>query len=108
MKRLENIAQIKESLQKEALLLYITAPGCSVCKALKPKIKELFTKEFPKIALFEADITDIPELKGEFNIFSIPTILLFFDGKEFAREGRNVSLALFSQKVAKIYELYYS
>ena len=107
MTKLSNIDQIDEAVSKEAALLYVSAPRCNVCDALKPKIKSLFQERFPKVALYEADVAQIPQLAGRFNIMSAPAILLFFDGKEFAREGRNISLELFAQKVEKIYSLYF-
>ncbi|BCD62550.1 thioredoxin 1 [Nitratiruptor sp. YY08-26] len=109
MEKMQSLEQIEKRIaSKPAVLLYVSAPACSVCDALKPKVVELFTKEFPQVVLLEANIADIPELAGRFNILSAPAILLFFDGKEFAREGRNVSLELFSERVAKIYNLYFT
>ncbi|MRI58585.1 MAG: thioredoxin [Epsilonproteobacteria bacterium] len=107
MKRLNEIEAIEDAIKQEAALLYISAPNCNVCEALKPKIRSLFERRFPKITLYEANIAHTPELAGRFNIMSAPAILLFFDGKEFAREGRNISIDLFEQKVAKIYQLYF-
>ncbi|WP_281950532.1 thioredoxin family protein [Nitrosophilus kaiyonis] len=108
MKKLKNLNDIENEItQNDALLLYITSPNCNVCEVLKPKIEELFSKEFPKIKLIESDISETPELGGKFNIFSAPTILIFFDKKEFLREGRNVSLSLLKEKIQKIYKLYF-
>ncbi len=109
MQKMYALQEIEESLrQTPALLLYVSAPNCNVCDALKPKVDELFAKRFPKIVRKEANIADIPELGARFNIFSAPAMLIFFDGKEFAREGRNVSLELLAERIAKIYELYFS
>ena len=71
------------------------------------KLRDIFIENFPKISLFETNIADIPEVGGRFNIFSAPSILVFFDGKEFVREGRNVSLAKLKDKIQKIYNLYF-
>ena len=108
MKELKSIEALEEAIATDAALLYVSAPNCNVCDALKPKVEALFTKSFPKVKLFEANIADVPELAGRLQIMSAPAIVLFFDGKEFAREGRNVSLELFAQKVAKIYDLYFA
>ncbi|WP_187647078.1 thioredoxin family protein [Nitrosophilus labii] len=108
MKKLENLQDIeKEILQNDAVLLYVSAPNCNVCEVLKPKIEELFSKEFPKVVLFETNIADVSEVGSKFNIFSAPAILIFFDNKEFARVGRNVSLTLLKDKIEKIYNLYF-
>ncbi len=109
MRELHSIESIDKALaNEEAMLLYISAPKCNVCEVLKPKVEELIQNSFPKIATYEANIQRVPELAARFNILSAPVILLFFEGKEFAREGRNVSSKLFGQKIAKIYDLYFS
>ncbi len=108
MQKVTTMEQIDEALGKDATLLYVSAPNCNVCDALKPKVETLFTDRFPKVELYEANIAHLPELGGRFNIFSAPAILLFFEGKEFAREGRNISLELFAQKIQKVYDLYFS
>jgi len=108
MKKLKKIDEIENALNSNsAMLLYVSAPNCNVCDALKPKIEELFIENFPKISLFETNIADVPEVGGRFNIFSAPSILIFFDGKEFARVGRNISLSAFKSKIEKIYNLYF-
>jgi len=108
MQELSRIDEIDEILQQGGVLLYVSAPRCSVCESLRPKIEELFASHFPKIARYRADVARIPQLAARFNILSAPAILLFFDGKEFLREGRNVSLELLEQRVRKVYDLYYS
>jgi len=108
MQKLSNLKDLEEAISSnEAILLYVSVPNCNVCDALKPKIEELFSKNFPKIALFEINSADVPEVGGRFNIFSAPSILVFFDGKEFARVGRNISLSAFKSKIEKIYNLYF-
>ncbi len=107
MQELKTLQEIEKTIEENpAVLLYVSAPNCNVCDVLKGKIQELF-KEFEKVKLVEANVAKVPQIQGAFNVFSAPTILLFFDGKEFAREGRNISLELFRQKVQKVYELYF-
>ncbi len=109
MKELKNLEEINEAIKgSDAALLYVSAPNCNVCDALRPKVDSFFAKEFPKIERIYANIADVPELGGTFQIFSAPAILIFFEGKEFAREGRNVSLAVLKERIAKIYNLYFS
>ncbi len=63
---------------KEAVLIYFSSKNCSVCKSLKPKVKEELCKNFPKIKLFEVKIDLHKEIASSFLVFSIPTILVFF------------------------------
>ncbi len=108
MKKLTDIEEIRTNIaENDAVLLYISAPNCSVCDALRPKIDAFFAEHYPKVVRIQANIAQTPELGAEFQILSAPAILLFFDGKEFLREGRNVSLQQMAQRVDKIYNLYF-
>ncbi|MRI83639.1 MAG: thioredoxin [Nitratiruptor sp.] len=108
MDRLISMDQLEEAIATGAVLVYISAPQCRVCDALKIKVEELFTQRFPKIRLLEANVAELPGVQGRFGVFSAPTMLLFFDGQEFLREGRNVSLERLAPKLEKLYALYFS
>lgn len=96
-----------ENLIKNELgvLLYFSTPTCNVCHALKPKIIEAFDENFPLIQQHFIDASLSPEIPASMGIFSVPTIMIFLDGKEFARESRNVSVGELVQKIARPYEM---
>ncbi len=108
MQKLDSISQIENFLKNSAILLYISAPNCNVCDVLKERVENLFKEKFPKIKMAEANVAEIPEISARFNIFSAPTFMIYFDGKEFAREGRNVGLLPLSQKIEKVYNLFFN
>jgi len=87
------------------VLVYFSTPTCNVCHALKPKIKAAFDTHFPKIKQLFIDSSKAPQIPASLQIFSVPTILVYLDGKEFARESRNVSVSLLIQKIQRPYEL---
>ena len=100
----KNLEEVKQLIENEiGVLLYFSTPSCNVCKALKPKIVDEFDKKFPLIKKVFIDSTILPEVASNYGVFSVPTILLFLDKKEFAREGRNISVDIFIQKVSRIY-----
>ncbi|MEY3002176.1 MAG: hypothetical protein RLZZ428_551, partial [Pseudomonadota bacterium] len=43
------------------------------------------------------------EISAHFQVFSVPTMLVFLDGREFIREGRAVSLHQMSEKLQRPY-----
>lgn len=96
-----------ESIIKQELgvLLYFSTPTCNVCHALKPKIIEAFESYFPQIQQHFIDSALSPEIPASLGIFSVPTIVVFLDGKEFARESRNVSVGALIQKISRPYEM---
>ena len=102
----KSLEEVKNLIDSElGVLLYFSTPTCNVCHALKPKIVEEFDKNFPLIKKVFVNSSITPEIAAYFNVFSVPTMLLFLDKKEFAREGRNVSVPLFVDRVKRVYEL---
>ena len=88
------------------VLIYFSGENCSVCKVLKPKIQEQISKNFPKIEVFEIKADLYKEIASNFSVFSIPTILVFFDSKEFFRKSRNLSVSLFIDELKRPYTLF--
>jgi len=101
--KLEEIQNIIKS--EVGVLLYFSGENCNVCHALRPKFKELFDKEFPKIKQIYLDAHENPQISANFQVFSVPTMLVFLDGKEFIREGRAVSMHQLQQKLQRPYEI---
>jgi len=100
---LEEIKNLIET--KEGVMLYFWGDNCAVCDALKPKIKELFEKEFPKVEQIYIDAKNNQDIAAYFSVFSIPTTIVFLAGKEFAREGRAMSIAALEEKIRRPYNI---
>ena len=58
------------------------------------------------ILLFEIILEQHPEIAANYMVFTNPTVLVFFDGKEAIREGKNMSVPEFKKAVDRIYQLY--
>lgn len=99
-------ADIEEAIAgNEASVFYFSSDTCNVCKVLRPKVAELVASEFPQFKLYYINIEQSPLLAGQFRIFSIPTLLVYFDGKEFFRKSRNISLDELSNEISRPYSL---
>ncbi len=100
------LEELKEKIaNSEGAMLYFWGDNCAVCDALKPKIKELFDNSFPKIEQIYIDAKKNQDIAAAFSVFSIPTTIVFLDGKEFAREGRAMSIAALEEKIRRPYEI---
>ncbi len=99
----------KSIIQKQpAVLLYFSGVGCGVCQVLQPKIKEAFDINYPLIKQYYLDIEKYKEIAISFGVFTMPTILVFLDGKEFVRKSRNMSVDGLVQDLKRPYDLFFN
>ena len=99
-----NLEVLQNSIRTEVgVLVYFSGENCNVCHALRPKFKELFDKEFPLIKQIYLDAEENVEISVHNQVLSVPTMLVFLDGKEFIREGRSVSLYQLKEKLLRPY-----
>ena len=75
----------------EIVLGYFSFPECSVCKVLKPKVQE-FLRDYPGVTFLYVDIHQHPEISGQLLVFAVPTIIIFYQGKEAARLSWHFSI----------------
>ena len=103
---IDSLESYNEVIQKEEVILfYFSHDECNVCKVLKPKIIELINQEFPKIRFEYINIKSLPEIAAQNSVFTVPTILAYFDGKEFLRKSRNFGLNELHDAILKPYNL---
>ncbi len=91
MVEIKNYEIFLEAQNANAILLAsFSTKGCSVCHAIGPRVKELADEL--EIPLIKVDIEDAPMISGQFNVFTVPTVLLFFRGREYHRQSRFIDL----------------
>ena len=104
-----NLEEIKNKIASiDGVMIHFWGDNCAVCDALKPKIKEAFEENFPKIEQIYIDAKNNQDIAANFSVFSIPTTIVFLDGKEFAREGRAMSVSGLVEKIKRPYEIMFS
>jgi len=100
------LAQLKHTIADETgVLLYFSGENCNVCHALRPKFSEAFDRHFPLVKQIFLDAHEHPEISAHFQVFSVPTMIVFLQGQEFAREGRAVSLHQLVEKLSRPYSI---
>lgn len=76
-----------EVLQSQVpVLLDFTATWCGPCKALKPIIEKVAQTYGGKLKVVQLDIDESPETPARFNIRGVPTVIMFKNGSEVARQ----------------------
>ncbi len=86
--------------------VYFSGPDCGVCSVLKPKLLALFSSEFPDLSVAEVDCARQPELSASQSVFTIPTLLIYIDGREAFRFARSFSPAQVRDSLQRPYGLF--
>lgn len=106
MEGIYNILDLQGLIDSETgVMLYFSSDSCSVCKVLKPKVAELLSGQFPLMVSRYVDTEKSPVIAGQFRVFTIPTILIFFEGKEQVRYSRNISMHQLEASISKPYSM---
>ena len=83
----ELIQLVKES---PALAIYFFNDNCAPCISLRPKVAESLA---------------FPEIPASFNVFSNPALLVFFEGKEYIRKSKYMSIPELHSEIERIYKM---
>ncbi len=73
-------------LQSEkAVLVDFWAPWCGPCKMAAPVLEELSKEYDGKVAVMKVNVDENQQVTQKYGVMSIPTTILFKDGKEIDR-----------------------
>jgi thioredoxin 1 len=83
-----NIPEIDEgTFESEVLtasnpvLVDFSAVWCAPCKMLDPIVEELASEWNGKVKFVKLDVDHAPEIAMKYQVFGVPTLMLFMDGE---------------------------
>lgn len=105
MNKLYNDNEIIDLIKNNNMVvIYFTGSMCGACEIIKIKIEDIL-KRFPKIKSGEINVEKYLDIAAKHNVFSVPIFLLYIEGKESIRLGRNLDLLELELNIKRYYEM---
>lgn len=93
---------------EQALLIYFYNDNCAPCLSLRPKVVELVKEKFNKLKIVLSNSLTQPEVSAYYSAFNNPTLIIFFEGKEYRRESKYISIPQLEQSIERPYNMLFS
>ncbi|MFA5006103.1 MAG: thioredoxin family protein [Candidatus Izemoplasmatales bacterium] len=87
MKKILSRADLLELRRVPLAIVIAKGHTCPACIPVTERIASLAAR-YPAVAAYEVWIEDVPQFRGEYLIFSVPTVIVIQVGKELLRQSR--------------------
>lgn len=78
IKKITSEEEFEKEIKEGNLIVDFSATWCGPCRMMEPVLKELSSK----IKILKVDIDELEVLTRKLGIMSVPTIIIYKDGKE--------------------------
>lgn len=91
----------EQELKAGVVLVDFWAPWCGPCRIIGPLVEEI-AEEMPDIKVGKVNIDDNQDLAVQYSVMSIPTLIIFKDGKPMSSSVGVVSKKALKEKIAAV------
>ena len=76
-----NDRDFSEQIQSGVVLVDFWAPWCAPCHVQTPTLEQVSAEVGDRARIAKVNVDEAPRIAGQFSIRSIPTLIVFRDGK---------------------------
>lgn len=87
-------------------IVYFSGSECFACGVIKDKLKKVIS-EYEYVEIMEINAIVERELSAQLNVFTLPLAILYIEGKEVSRYGRNINIIEVKKLIDRFYNLIY-
>ena len=99
----ESKSELDELLNNSnSVVIYFSSASCNVCHSVLPQLISLIEGLPISFVKVKADMQ--PEICGQLLVFTVPTILIFYEGKEIVRESRFIDFNRIKKILGRVLE----
>jgi len=91
--------------ENQAVMLYFYSDRCAPCVSLRLKVEALIQQNYSSFELCFIDSEKHPSITAQFGVFANPAILVFFEGNEFMRWSKYVSIQQIETAIDRPYQI---
>jgi len=92
---------VEEVIKKDFVMIIAKSHTCNACQSILSMLERNISN-LESIEKYSIYIDDFEQFKGDHLIFSVPTVLIFSNGKELLRESRYINY----DKVQRLIDIY--
>lgn len=84
------------------ILIYFSTLNCCICRADMPRVEKL-VQDYD-VPAYHVIIDHMKEASGQFSVFTAPTVLLLYNGREYHRQSRIMDFIELEKRIKEIHE----
>ena len=101
MQTIKNYEAFNTYIRQPIAVIHAKTKKCNVCVSVGAQLENLGTR-FPGIPIREIYLEEIPLFQGQHLVFTVPTVIVFSEGKEILRESRFIDF----KRIEKLFNAY--
>lgn len=96
MESIETIEQYQSVIERDFVLIYFYSDTCNVCINVKERLKS-----FEELLPIYSVNTEKRDIAGQCTVFTVPTVLIYSNGREMLRTSRFIDFDAIERIVSR-------